>query len=316
MFGIPWGANATGLKSGRKGFVLLTTSSGGCSLAKGLVDAGHSLLKVGVGHSKSGSRPTASIMKSEVTEIVRTTQVEEIDLNSEEELLSFLSSGDHDFAVIAWPKLLSTAAIEAGSGKIIGTHPTPVPLGRGRHPFHWMQVLGIRETKLTAFWINEGVDSGRVVAQTRYRINPYRHAAHTKLRAERKMRSLGFLLGIRFLRNLPVGKVQNYHPGTYFRKRSEADCHLDFRMTASAIVKHVRSFSHPWPLATALIAGSSFRIEEARFSPLALLNNRYRWSTFGTVLKKKGANWVLIRCYQGAVWLRLQISSESPVELG
>lgn len=289
MFGIPWGANATGLKSGRKGFVLLTTSSGGCSLAKGLVDAGHSLLKVGVGHSKSGSRPTASIMKSEVTEIVRTTQVEEIDLNSEEELLSFLSSGDHDFAVIAWPKLLSTAAIEAGSGKIIGAHPTPVPLGRGRHPFHWMQVLGIRETKLTAFWINEGVDSGRVVAQTRYRINPYRHAALTKLYADRKIRSLGFLLGIRFRHNLPVGKVQNHHPATYFRRRSEEDCHLDFRMTAGSIVRHTRSFSHPWPFATAIIEGALFRVEEAKFAPFALLNNRYRWTTFGSVLEQKNA---------------------------
>ena len=58
-------------------------------------------------------------------------QVETLNLNSESELVEMLSTASQDFAVISWPNLLSRKAIEAGPGKIIGSHPTTLPFGKG-----------------------------------------------------------------------------------------------------------------------------------------------------------------------------------------
>lgn len=104
---------------------------------------------------------------------------------------------------------------------------------------------------------------------------------------------------------IPAGKGQNENVGTRFRKRSEVDSTLDFRMTAGGIVTHVRSFSAPWPLAPATIGGEIYRIADAAFAPFVLPKRKNKWSTLGTVLRRKKGNWVLVRCYRSAVWLKL-----------
>lgn len=237
--------------------------------------------------------------------------VEHFDLDSENELIEMLSSEPHDFALISWPKLLSRKVIEAGAGKIIGTHPTPLPFGRGRHPLHWMQVLGIRITNLTAFWVDEGVDSGRIIATVRLRVSPYSHVNDNYKRLSARARTLGRKLGIKLLLRIPAGRQQNDHVQSSFRRRSEVDSALDFRMTAGAIVAHVRSLSEPWPLSPAILGGLECRVADAKFAPFALANKANRWSTFGSVLRRTGRDWVLVRCYQGAVWLKLDTDSDS-----
>lgn len=297
---------------GRKTFVLLTTSLTGLQLAKGLIETGHLLVKVGVGTTDSSQRPIGAIGTDDVFRALGGgVPVELFGLDSESELIEMLSSEPHDFALLSWPKLLSRKVIEAGAGKIIGTHPTPLPLGRGRHPLHWMQVLGIRITKLTAFWVDEGVDSGRTIAAVRLRVSPYSHVKHNHKRLSARARGLGRKLGIKLLLRIPAGTQQNDHVRTSFRRRSEVDSAIDFRMTAGAIVTHVRSISEPWPLSRAILAGLECRVADAKFAPFALANKANRWSTFGSVLRRTGRDWVLVRCYQGAVWLKLDPDSDS-----
>lgn len=49
------------LRVGRKKFILLTTSISGLELAKGLIDTGHLLVKVGVGTTGSANHPIGAI---------------------------------------------------------------------------------------------------------------------------------------------------------------------------------------------------------------------------------------------------------------
>lgn len=294
------------LHLGRKKFVLLTTSLLGLQLAKGLIETGHLLVKVGVGTAGSAGYPIGAIEAEEVSRVLGGgVPVERLNLDSESELIAMLSSESHDFVLISWPKLLSRKVIKAGPGRIIGTHPTPLPFGKGRHPLHWMQVLGIRSTKLTAFWLDEGVDSGRIIEAVRLRVKPYSHVNDNHKRLAKRARMLGRKMGIKLLVRIPAGKQQNDRGGTSFRRRSEVDSALDFRMTAGAIVTHVRSFSAPWPLAPAILRGRAYRVADATLAPFALLNKANRWSTLGSVLREKEGNWVLVRCYRGAVWLKL-----------
>ena len=53
----------------------------------------------------------------------------------------------------------------------IGTHPTALPFNRGRHPLHWVIDLGISETKLSFFKMDEGVDTGNIILQCPFQID-------------------------------------------------------------------------------------------------------------------------------------------------
>ena len=72
---------------------------------------------------------------------------------------------DHVF-VLGWSRLIDNDVRMQCCGLFIGSHPAPLPRGRGRSPIVWAHVLGWRRSALTFFAIGDGpADSGPIVAQ-------------------------------------------------------------------------------------------------------------------------------------------------------
>jgi len=65
----------------------------------------------------------------------------------------------------------------------VGFHPTVLPRGRGRAPLAWL-VLGEREGAATFFVIDDGVDSGPILAQARFAIGEDDDATRVRDRIE------------------------------------------------------------------------------------------------------------------------------------
>lgn len=291
----------------RRRVVLLTTTVGGVNLAKGVCRAGHRLVAVGRGVA-SAERPIGAISRDELAAMLSTeVKAVDIDFDSPNEVAVFLRDIEHDVTLMVWPRILSEAVLEAGSSFYVGTHPTPLPLGRGRHPLHWMRVLGLRRSWISAFRVDAGIDSGRIVASVPFRTLPWRDIRSDIDRLESKMTQLGFILGLKLLLGYPNGFAQAHERRTVWPKRTQIDSAIDFRMSSRGIVQHVRSLAHPFPLASASIGGIPHRVAQARVAPFALLNRRTRWSVFGQVIKDLGGEGssrrVLVRCFGGAVWL-------------
>jgi methionyl-tRNA formyltransferase len=294
-----------------RSFILLTTSSFGGHLAQGLIRAGHKIVGVGRGVSKD-SAPVGAVSKEKLEEILgRTVCVTDLSIDDEQEVCSFLNSISVDFVLVSWPKLFSPEALTVIRSKIIGTHPTPLPLGRGRHPLQWMRVLGIRSSKLSAFWLDARVDHGSLVSQVSFKTSRGGDINSDLAVIEKKAGQLGFVLGVKFLGATPNGRPQSLELATHFRARQEKDSFIDFRMSSTAIVNHVKSFKSPWPQAMADIKGAGAkRIVDAARAPFALIRKSTRWSPFGEILKIKpsstGGSWVLVRCHGGCVWLLIE----------
>jgi methionyl-tRNA formyltransferase len=297
-------------------FALLTTSRSGIEFAVGLSRAGHELRGIGVGVSEHAA-PIGSLEVGEIrASFSPAVSVEEIDLGEAESTTEFLSRRNVDFVALAWPKMLDRATLEKADWKIIGTHPTPLPRGRGRHPLHWMKVLGIKQTRVTAFWLNSDVDAGRVIAWVPFRVSGTSPIANDATRLARAYKSLGWVVGVALRFSSAKGSPQSHSKGTYWRKRSETDCQLTFRMNPKSIVWHVRSFSSPWPGATIKgTDGLTYSVTSAQYAPFAMLKSKNRWSTFGTVLAERKPDGqkseligskVLVRCFNGAVWMTLR----------
>src|SRR3546814_18147932 len=66
---------------------------------------------------------------------------------------------------------------QAAGGQGIGYHPAPLPRLRGRAVIPWTILLDEKITASTLFWIDDGVDSGPILAQRSFHIAPDEKAA-------------------------------------------------------------------------------------------------------------------------------------------
>ena len=69
-----------------------------------------------------------------------------------------------------WSQLIKKELLSLPPMGIIGVHPALLPQNRGRHPLIWVLVMGLRESGLSFFFMDDGVDSGPILSQKRFEI--------------------------------------------------------------------------------------------------------------------------------------------------
>lgn len=179
-----------------------------------------------------------------------------------------------------WSHLLSKQILELPPRGVIGYHPTPLPLYRGRHPIIWSLVLGLSKTASTFFFMDEGVDSGDILSQKEVVIAPsddagtlYRRLIET---AEGQVEE--------FTQKLKLGThprvPQNHTMASYWRKRSERDGEIDWRMSAIQIHNLVRALTPPYGGAYCVFQGQKIKVwktcvihESAHAAPGSILRH-------------------------------------------
>jgi methionyl-tRNA formyltransferase len=218
-----------------------------------------------------------------------------------------------DLIFSAWPKLLDEEVLAIPTVGIIGTHPTPLPFNRGRHPLHWQIVLGLTSSKLSFFWMNEGVDSGSIILQVPYTLE----RDDTILTVNQRVNEIAYS-GCKMLSELlnqtPIfkGSVQDESYSNVWRKRGRHDVLIDFRMNCDTILALVRSFTEPYPCASFIFESSYIQViagQKVQLSvgvPLEYFEPGYVFNLKDDTLCIKVADGVLL--------LRLKQKMESLVE--
>src|SRR5262249_6026267 len=69
--------------------------------------------------------------------------------------------------IIGWSQIARRPVLDATRQGVLGMHPSLLPIGRGRAAVPWAILLGLQETGVTLFQLDEGVDTGPIVAQVR-----------------------------------------------------------------------------------------------------------------------------------------------------
>ncbi|MBF0409936.1 MAG: methionyl-tRNA formyltransferase [Candidatus Riflebacteria bacterium] len=167
--------------------------------------------------------------------------------------LSKLKQFDSDYILSTWPKILSNAILSIPRYFTIGSHPTPLPMSRGRHPLHWLICLGIPNTALTFFRMDNGIDTGSILLQKYFPVGNSIHDANSNMSNAAK--EAIFLL-VDTLTKYPEfkGTKQEENYSNYWRKKDIHDITLDPRMSASMALRIVNSFSPPYPGAVLIIS--------------------------------------------------------------
>ena len=228
--------------------VALGTSQFLVNCIKGMIESGCQF--VGIISLPKHLLPDNSInLKKYASEIGATYyEVEEINSKSSKEIIKLLSS---DLIFSSWPKIIDSELLTIPKYGVIGTHPTALPFNKGRHPLQWEIVLGLRESKLSFFWMDSGIDSGPGILQIPYNIEPedtiLTLSDRVNLIAYKSSRELGKMLNSS---SMPKGYPQDNSLANTWRKRDRFDVLIDFRMSGDDIIALIRSFGEPYPCAS------------------------------------------------------------------
>lgn len=149
--------------------------------------------------------------------------------------------------VIGLSQLVKREIIGAAKKGVIGFHPTPLPKFKGRAPLVWQVLLGVRETKCTLFFIDEGIDSGDIIGQKVYVIDDSDYV----IDVQQKCREAFKRLLVDVLPQLLDGSVktikQNEEEATYLLKRTPEDGLINWNESVETIQTLIRAVSRPYP---------------------------------------------------------------------
>ena len=137
--------------------------SGEGSNLQALLDAG--LPVVAVASNEPGvralERAAAAGVATEVFPLDRYADRDARDLA----MASWLEGHGVELVVCAgYMQLLRPSFLERFAGRVVNIHPAPLPAFPGVHPLEDVLAAGVRETAATVHYVDEGVDTGEVIA--------------------------------------------------------------------------------------------------------------------------------------------------------
>jgi methionyl-tRNA formyltransferase len=183
----------------------------------------------------------------------------------------------------------------------VNVHNSLLPLYRGQAPSIWTVANGDTVTGQTMHYLDEGMDTGDVIAQKSCPVTP-EDTGHT---VGAKLEDLGVELFEEAFPLVLADKAprtpQDGSRATVCRSPRPTDLRIDWTRSAEGVHNFVRAFTTPMAGAYTRVGGATLRVFEAR--PVA---GRSRWSATaapGEVVGVSSAGPV-VRCGEGYVVLR------------
>ena len=164
-------------------------------------------------------------------------------------------------AVVAYGRILPQRVLDIPRLGCVNIHASLLPQYRGSAPYQWAVLDGLKETGVSAQHMVLQMDAGDVIDVAKTPIGENETAGELLDR----LAVLGADLLSRTLTRFENGSVeavrQNEEDVTFAPMLDKNMCPIDWTKTAQQVHNHVRGL-HPWPVATAEIAGTKFKIHQ------------------------------------------------------
>jgi methionyl-tRNA formyltransferase len=149
--------------------------------------------------------------------------------------------------VSGWYHLIPQTMLSIPRLGCIGFHPSLLPKYRGGAPVNWAIINGERETGMSMFYFDNGVDSGDVIGQAQVSIDD----RDTIATLYEKINRATLVLIRKMVPKLKDGSAprlkQDESQATYFPQRSPEDGLIDWGRPAATIYDWVRAQTTPYP---------------------------------------------------------------------
>ena len=164
-------------------------------------------------------------------------------------------------AVVAYGRILPQAILDIPAKGCVNIHASLLPQYRGSAPYQWAVLDGLAETGVSAQYMALKMDAGDVIDVAKTSIGPNETAGELLDR----LAVLGAELLSKTLSRLATGNVaatvQDESAVSYAPMLDKAMCPIDWSKTAQQVHNQVRGL-HPWPVATAELADTKFKIHQ------------------------------------------------------
>lgn len=147
---------------------------------------------------------------------------------------------------VHFERLICPELIKVPTNGCINIHPSLLPQYKGLAPQHWPIINGDKETGITIHYIDEGMDTGKIILQEKIEIAPDEYISDLQFRmlkmygplmcqAIKRIASEGF----RPLLNNPL-------EGSYYPKLKLKDTRIDLLKSKNEIYNLIRGVSSPY----------------------------------------------------------------------
>jgi len=165
--------------------------------------------------------------------------------------------------VAAFGQILRSEVLQLPSRGCVNLHASLLPRHRGAAPIPAAILAGDSETGITLMRMDEGLDTGPILAQERLAISP----DETALSLGEKLSELAKQTAERHLPRYLAGKLppspQDEALATYAPQLRKDDSRMDLAQPAEALAQRVRAY-HPWPGTHLLWGRVPLKITRAR----------------------------------------------------
>ena len=162
-------------------------------------------------------------------------------------------------AVVAYGRILPQRVLDIPMKGCVNIHASLLPQYRGSAPYQWAVLDGLKETGVTAQHMVLQMDAGDIIDVAKTPIGENETAGQlldrlAVLGADLLSRTLG-----RFADGTVSATAQDESKVSFAPMLDKSMCPIDWNKTAQQVHDHVRGL-HPWPVATAQLAGKTFKI--------------------------------------------------------
>ena len=216
----------------------------------------------------------------------------------DEQFVAQLEALKADLFVVVAFRMLPTVIWAIPPKGTINLHASLLPQLRGAAPINWAIMNGLKETGVTTFFINEVIDTGKIIDQRKVPIGENMNCGelHDVLKNE------GAELLLETINQLSRGGIQameqETNVSTEAPKIFKKDCAINWEMTGEQIHKHILGLS-PYPGAWCMLYNRK-KQEQFQFKLLASqLNNKSSKSDSKQLIL--GENGILFPCSDGYI---------------
>ena len=213
----------------------------------------------------------------------------------DENFLKELASFDADIFIVVAFRMLPQCVWQMPKFGTFNLHGSLLPRYRGAAPINWAIINGEKETGVTTFFIDEQIDTGKILMQEHCPVEP----RETMGTLHDKLMSMGASLVVETVRGLEAGTLkavaQNNTPCPA-PKITKETCRIDWNRSAQQIDAQIRGLS-PYPGATTVLEGEEKSIDVKIYST-DLCNATLQKESVGS-LTTDGKTYIRIVCGDG-----------------
>lgn len=225
-----------------------------------LCESGHKILGVVSNPDKRrrrGGEPEPTPVKKKALEWgLKTIDVEDV---RSDEFRSALRELKPDLLVVVAFRILPLSILEIPTIGSVNLHASLLPKYRGAAPIHWSVIKGEKETGCTVFFLNEKVDTGEIIAQSRTTIDPLETTGDLYDR----LKENGAELLLKAVNQIAEGTVettpQKEEAATPAPKLFRENTRIDFNKPALDVHNFIRGLS-PFPAAWCKYNGEKMNV--------------------------------------------------------